>query len=69
MTSQPGKQRTVAQILLNLSRSKGNDTVKFGQLLEESSTKCGEDTIPDPFYKINIEHISGSNKKQKEVWN
>ena len=58
MTSQPGKQRTVAQILLNLSRSKGNDTIKFGQLLEynmrnlfleESSTKCGEDTIPDPF--------------------
>ena len=49
MTSQPGKQRTVAQILLNLSRSKGNDTIKFGQLLEESSTKCDEDTIPDPF--------------------
>ena len=44
----------------NISRSKGNQTIKFGQsiehnmrdiFLEKSSTKCGEETIPRPFSK------------------
>ena len=43
--------------------------MKFGQLieynmrnifLEKSYTKCGGETIPRPFLKIKIEHISGS---------
>ena len=50
MTSQTGKQTIVMPILPNISRSKGNQTKKFGQLrdykmgnifLEKSYTKCG----------------------------
>ena len=49
MTSQPDYQTIVIQILSNISRSKGNQTIKFGQLLEynmgnilleKSYTKC-----------------------------
>ena len=34
MTSQPGKQVIVTNILPNTSRSKDNQTMKFGQLIE-----------------------------------
>ena len=60
MTSQPGQQTTVICISPNISRSKGNQTTKFGQLtecnmrnifLEKSFTKCGRETNPDPFLK------------------
>ena len=49
MTSQPGKQIIAIHILANISRSEGNQTIKFGQLieynirnifLERSFTKC-----------------------------
>ena len=41
----------------NISRSKGNQTMKFGQLIEynmrnifqKSYTKCGGETSPRPF--------------------
>ena len=55
MTSQPGKQTITIHILPTISRSKDNQTVKFGQLieynmrnifLEKSYTKCGGETIP-----------------------
>ena len=58
MTSQPGQQTIVIHILPNISRSKGNQTMKFGQLiecnignifLEKSYTKCGGETSPRPF--------------------
>ena len=58
--SQPGQQTIVIHILPNISRSKGNQTMKFGQLiecnmrnifLEKSYTKCGGETIPRPFSK------------------
>ena len=58
MTSQPGKQTIAIHILPYISRSKDNQTVKFGQLieynmrnifLEKSYTKCGGETIPRPF--------------------
>ena len=58
MTSQPGWQTIVIRILPNISRSKGNQTMKFGQLidynmrnifLEKSYTKCGGETSPRPF--------------------
>ena len=58
MTSQPGKQLIAMHILPNISRSKSNQTTKFGQLieynmrnifLEKSYTKCGEETISHPF--------------------
>ena len=53
MTSQPGKQTFVIHILSNISKSKGNQTMEFGQLieynkrnifLEKSYTKCGGKT-------------------------
>ena len=34
MTSQPGKQTITIHILLNMPRNKGNQTMKFGQLIE-----------------------------------
>ena len=60
MTSQPGKQTIAIHILLNISRSKGNQTTKFGQLieckiknifLEKSYTKRDGETILRLFYK------------------
>ena len=53
--SQPGKQKIAMHLLPNISRSKGNQTVKLGQLieytwktffLEKSYTKYGGETIP-----------------------
>ena len=58
MTSQPGKQTIVIYILPNISRSKGNQTMKFDQViecnmknlfLEKSYTKHGGETSPRPF--------------------
>ena len=34
MTSQPGLQTIAIHILLNISQSKGNQKMKFGQLVE-----------------------------------
>ena len=60
MTLQPGKQTISIHILPNNSRSKGNQKMKFSQLieynmrnifLENSYTKCGGQTIPKPFSK------------------
>ena len=56
MTSQPGKQTIAIHILPNISRSKDNQTMKFGQLvqcnmrnifLEKSYIKYGRESIPD----------------------
>ena len=62
MTSKSGKQTIVIHILPNISRSKGNQTMELGQLieyniksdifLEKSFTKCDGETIPRPFFKI-----------------
>ena len=58
MTSQPGSKTIVIHILSNISRSKGNQAMKFGQLiecnmrnifLEKSFTKCGEESSLRPF--------------------
>ena len=58
MTSQPGQQTIIIHILPNISRSKGNQTMKYGQLiecnmrnifLEKSFKKCGGETSPRPF--------------------
>ena len=60
MTSQPRKQTIAIHILPYISRSKDNQTVKLGQLieynmrkifLEKSHPKCGEETSPKPFSK------------------
>ena len=48
-------------ILPNIARTKGNQTTKFGQLIEhnlknifveKSYTKCAAETIPRPLSKI-----------------
>ena len=58
MTSQPGKQTIVIHILPNISKTEGNQRIKFGQLMkynmrngffEKSFTKCGGENIPRPF--------------------
>ena len=58
MTSQPGYQTIVIHKLPNISRSKGNQTMRFAQLieynirnnfLEKSYTKCGGETSPITF--------------------
>ena len=58
MTSQAGKLIITIQIFPSISRSKGNQAMKFGQLieynmtnifLEKSYTKCGGETIPRTF--------------------
>ena len=58
LTSQSGQQTIVIHILPNISRSEGNQRMKFGQLieynminifLEKSYTKCGRETSPRPF--------------------
>ena len=58
MTSQLGKKGIALHILPNISKSKGNRTIKFGQLieynmrntiLEKLYTKRGGETFPRPF--------------------
>ena len=60
MTSQPGQQTIEIHILPNISRTKENQTMKFGQLIEydmrnifveKSYAKCGGETIPRLFSK------------------
>ena len=58
MMSHPGSQTITIHILPNISRNKGNETRKFGQLLEyntknvfleKSYINCDEEIIPKPF--------------------
>ena len=60
MTSQPGKQTIAIHIFPNISRSKGNQAMKFGQLrqyktrnifIEKSYTKHAGKSIPRPLSK------------------
>ena len=60
MKAKHGKQTIVMQTLLNILRSKDNQTMKFGKLVEynmrnmfpdKSYTKFGGETITRPFYK------------------
>ena len=60
MTSQRGLQTIAIHILPNISRSKGNQTIKFDQLtennmtnifVEKSYTKWPGETIPRPLPK------------------
>ena len=60
MTSQPAYQTFPIYIFPSISRSKGNQAMKFGQLieynmrnifLEKSYTKYGREFIPRPFSK------------------
>ena len=57
MTWQSGKQTIAIHILPNISRSRGNQTMKFWKTIEynhffeKSYTKCGGETIHRPFSK------------------
>ena len=62
MTSQPGKKTISVHILINISKSKGNRTMKFGQLIgynmrnifpEKSCAKCVGETINSAYLWIN----------------
>ena len=59
MTSQPGLQTIAIHILPNISQSKGNQTMKFGQVIEHNkkttflqilSEKCGKETSSRPLF-------------------
>ena len=58
-TNKLGLQTNGIHILPNTSRSKGNQGMKFGQLIEhnvrnifeKSYTKCAEETMPRPLPK------------------
>ena len=66
MTSQPGQQTILVHILPNISRSEGNQAMKFDQLIEynmkniflkKSQAECGGETSQRPFsekFKLNI---------------
>ena len=53
MTSQPGYQTIVIHILLNISKNKGNQTMKIGQLIKcnANTQNVVEKLLPDPFRK------------------
>ena len=55
MTLQPGKQAIVIHILPNISRSKDNQTMKFGQPIEYNMRKIFlkkiKKLLPDTFIK------------------
>ena len=62
VASQPGKQTIAIQISFNISRSKGNQTMKFDQLIEYNMSNifveklCKnmvEKLFPDPFLQNN----------------
>ena len=69
MTSQPGKQTIAIHIFPNISRSKGSQTIKFGQSIEYNmrniflknyARNMVEKLLQDPFVKIKIVHVSRS---------
>ena len=60
MTSQTGQQIIAIHILSNISRSKGNQAIKFGQLIEynmrnilfkKTPKKCDGEASPRPFHE------------------
>ena len=60
MTSEPGTQTIALHMQVNISRSKANQSMKFGQLIEynmrhifreKSYIKYSGETIPRPFSK------------------
>ena len=63
MTSQPGSQTIAIPILPNISRSKGNQAMKIGQLIEYNMrnifveklySKCAGETIPRLLSNLSI---------------
>ena len=72
--SKTGTQIITIHLLLNITRSKGNQTIKFGQSMEynmrnifpeKSNIKCGKEANPRPFYKKS--KLSMSLNQQSEM--
>ena len=72
MTSQPGLQTIAIHILPNISQSKGNQTMKFGQLIEYNKIniflqklcgKWGRETSSRPLYISWKSQIWGESKR------
>ena len=72
MMSQNRQQMFTRHVLLNVSRGKGNQTMKFGELIEynmrnifieKSYTKYGGEASPRPFYK------KSKSLSRSTVWN
>ena len=53
MASQPGKQAIAVHVLSNISRSKGDQAMKFWEtfFLKNHAQVCGGETIPRAFSK------------------
>ena len=51
LTSQPGQQTIVMHVLANISRNKGNQTMKFGQLIKCNMQNGMEKLVQDPSLK------------------
>ena len=75
MTSQPGWKTIAIHVFINISRSKGNQAMKFGQLIEynmrnifieKSYTNCGRETIPRSFSRKSKLNISLG--QYSEIW-
>ena len=71
MTLQPGQQRITIQILVNISRIKGNQTIKFGQLIEHPKRniflwklyrKLGKETCSRPLFVFLKSFILGKSQ-------
>ena len=57
MTPEPGKQTITMNVLPNIAHYKGNQTMKFGELignifLKESCRKWGRETSPRPLFSF-----------------
>ena len=74
MTLQTGQELTAIHILSKISRNKGSQTIKVGQLieydmrnifLEKSYTKYGREASSKPFYKKS--KLSISLDQQSEI--
>ena len=64
MTSQPEKQAIAMSILVNITSSKGNETIKFGQLIEYNlSNIC----LKNSYEKCRGENISRSFSKKIKI--
>ena len=74
VTSQTGQQIIAFHILPDILRSKANQTMKFGKLIEYNLkniflemllTKCGKEASPRPFHKKS--KLSKSLDQQSEM--
>ena len=71
MASQPGLQTIAVHTLSNISRSKDNQTMKFGQLIEYNERnvflqklcrKCGKETSFIPLFVFKKSLMRGESK-------